>query len=111
LKRLGIEKLDLSIVEGSGLLDLSTHLFKDLQVTEISMHDIPHCPIPTAIGHKQELLFAVMQGRRTIIWNGRIHYYEGYRVHQQAFPAMLCAYMGCSVFITTNAAGFINQSM
>ena len=77
----------------------------------ISLNDIPHCPIPTAIGHKQDLLYAVMQGRRTIIWNGRIHYYEGYRVHHQAFPAFLSAYMGCSVFITTNAAGFINQKM
>ncbi|TNV83810.1 hypothetical protein FGO68_gene11754 [Halteria grandinella] len=111
LHRLNIDKIDLAIVEGSGMLDLSHHLFKDLQITEISMHDIPHCPIPTAIGHKQELLYAVMQGRRTLIFNGRIHYYEGYRVHQQAFPAFLSAYMSCSVFITTNAAGFINQGM
>jgi purine-nucleoside phosphorylase len=112
LKRLGIDKIDLSIVEGSGLLDLSSHLFKDASdVQVISMHDVPHCPIPTAIGHKQEILYAVMQGRRTIVWNGRIHYYEGYRVTHQAFPAYLSAYMGCGVFVTTNAAGFINQSM
>jgi len=32
-------------------------------------------------------------------------------VTHQAFPAYLSAYMGCGVFITTNAAGFINQSM
>ena len=91
------------------MLDLSHHLFRDVgEVMVISMNDVPHCPIPTAIGHKQEILYAVLQGRRTIIWNGRIHYYEGYRVMQQAFPAFLAAYMGCSVFITTNAAGFIN---
>jgi len=102
-----------SIVEGSGLLEISDHLFRDAgdSVKVISLHDIPHCPVPTAIGHKQDLLYAVMQGRRTIIWNGRIHYYEGYRVHHQAFPAFLSAYLGCSVFITTNAAGFINQKM
>jgi purine-nucleoside phosphorylase len=113
LKRLGVDKIDLSIVEGSGLLDLSDHLFRDAgdSVKIISLHDVPHSPVPTAIGHKQELLYAVMQGRRTIIWNGRIHYYEGYRVTHQAFPAYLSAYMGCSVFITTNAAGFINQKM
>lgn len=29
LKRLGVDKIDISIVEGSGMLDLSNHLFKD----------------------------------------------------------------------------------
>ena len=53
LKRLGIDKIDLSIVEGSGMLDLSTHLFRDASDYQmISLHDVPHCPIPTAIGHK-----------------------------------------------------------
>lgn len=80
LQRLGVDKIDIAIVEGSGMLDLSDHLFKSEEVKVISLHDVPHCPIPTAIGHKQDILYAVMQGRRTIIWNGRIHYYEGYRV-------------------------------
>jgi len=106
---LGIDKIDISIVEGSGLLDISTHLIPDPVV--VNMSDVPHCPIPTAIGHKQGILYGVLNGKRTIIWNGRIHYYEGYRVAHQAFPAYVSAYMGCSVFITTNAAGFINQSM
>jgi len=109
LKKLGVENIEISIVEGSGLLDISQHLIPDPIV--IQMADVPHCPIPTAIGHKQGILYGIVNGRRTIIWNGRIHYYEGYRVVHQAFPAYLSAYLGCSVFITTNAAGFINQSM
>lgn len=109
LKRLGVDKIDISIVEGSGLLDISSHLIPD-PIT-INMSEVPHCPIPTAIGHKQGILYGIINGRRTIIWNGRIHYYEGYRVAHQAFPAYLSAYLGCSVFITTNAAGFINQQM
>ncbi|CDW84928.1 purine nucleoside phosphorylase [Stylonychia lemnae] len=107
--KLGVEKIDLSIVEGSGLLDISHHLIPDPIV--IQMTDVPHCPIPTAIGHKQQIFYGIVNGRRTIIWNGRIHYYEGYRVCHQAFPAYLSAYLGCGVFITTNAAGFINQNM
>lgn len=75
------------------------------------MSEVPYCPIPTAIGHKQGILYGLLNGKRTIIWNGRIHYYEGYRASHQAFPAYVSAYMGCSVFITTNAAGFINQNM
>lgn len=50
LNRLGIDKIDISIVEGSGLLDISDHLIKDPQI--ISLYDVPHSPIPTAIGHK-----------------------------------------------------------
>lgn len=50
LKRLGIDKIDISIVEGSGLLETSHHLIKEPIV--ISLFDIPHSPIPTAIGHK-----------------------------------------------------------
>lgn len=74
----------------------------------ISLYEVPFAPIPTAIGHKQNILYGEIHGRKTIIWDGRIHYYEGYRVLHQAFPAYLSALMGCSVFITTNAAGFIN---
>lgn len=53
----------------------------------------------------------MLRGKRTLIWNGRIHYYEGYRVTHQSFQTYMCAFMGCSVFVTTNAAGFVNQSM
>jgi purine-nucleoside phosphorylase len=110
LNKLGVDKIDIALVEGSGLTDLSDHLFRESKdsVKVISFSDIPHCPIPTAIGHKQDLLYSVMQGRRTIIWTGRIHYYEGYRATHQAFQAHLSGIMGCSVFISTNAAGYIN---
>lgn len=50
LTRLGIDKIDISIVEGSGLLDLSDKLIKDPVM--ISLYDVPNCPIPTALGHK-----------------------------------------------------------
>jgi hypothetical protein len=50
LKRLGIDKLDISIVEGSGLLDLYRHLIPNPIVIELT--DVPHCPIPTALGHQ-----------------------------------------------------------
>jgi hypothetical protein len=62
LKTLNVDKIDISIVEGSGLTDLSDHLFREAgdSVKLIRFSDIPHCPIPTAIGHKQDLLYAVM---------------------------------------------------
>lgn len=50
LSKLGVDKIDISIVEGSGLLDISNHILND-PVT-INMAEVPHCPIPTAIGHK-----------------------------------------------------------
>lgn len=80
LSKLGIDKIDISIVEGSGLLDISNYLLTDPVI--ISLYDVPHSPIPTAIGHKQEILYGLIQGKRTVIWNGRIHIYEGYRVLQ-----------------------------
>lgn len=42
--------MDISIVEGSGLLDIADNLIKDAKV--ISLYDVPNCPIPTALGHK-----------------------------------------------------------
>ena len=50
LSKLNIDKIDISIVEGSGLLDISNHLLVDPVI--ISLYDVPHSPIPTAIGHK-----------------------------------------------------------
>ena len=58
LARLKIDKIDIAIVEGSGLLDISSSIMPDQIV--IDMHDIPHCPIPTALGHKQDLLYGVI---------------------------------------------------
>ena len=62
LKTLNIDKIDISIVVGSGLTDLTDHLFRDAgdSFKLIKFSDIPHCPIPTALGHKQDLLYAVM---------------------------------------------------
>ena len=58
LNRLGIDKLDISLVEGSGLLDLAYQLIADPII--ISLYDVPHCPIPTAVGHRQDILYGVI---------------------------------------------------
>jgi hypothetical protein len=50
LQKLGVDKIDVAIVEGSGLLDIANHILPDPVI--ISLYDVPHAPIPTAIGHK-----------------------------------------------------------
>lgn len=66
------------MVEGSGFADTARTLMKDIKT--ISLFDVPHSPIPTALGHKTQILFGDLQGKKTIIWSGRIHIYEGYRI-------------------------------
>ena len=50
LNRLGVDKIDIAIVEGSGLADLADYLIPEPILIDLA--EIPHCPIPTALGHK-----------------------------------------------------------
>lgn len=77
LNALKIDKIDIAIVEGSGLTEISKYLIPNPVIIDLS--NVPHAPLPAAQGHKKEILYGIVNGKRTIIFNGRIHTYDGYR--------------------------------
>ena len=61
----------------------------------IAYAEIPHFPIPTAIGHGRELVFGQVHGKNVITFTGRIHFFEGYRSHFHNWVGMISAFLGC----------------
>ena len=92
---------------GTGLGELA----KAMQVEcTLAYEEIPHFPRSTVTSHAGNLVFGTLAGRRTVILQGRFHYYEGYSAREVAFPIRVMALLGVTTAIITNASGGLNPS-
>mgnify|MGYP002738820886 CR=1 FL=1 len=96
---------ELAIVLGSGLGKLADQVEV---LGEISYKDIEGFPVSTAPGHKGRFIFTEIHGVKTVIMQGRVHYYEGYPMTDVVMPTRLMGLMGAKTLIVTNAAGGAN---
>ncbi|MBO4755303.1 MAG: purine-nucleoside phosphorylase [Bacteroidales bacterium] len=93
------------IVLGSGLGKLADEIENPLV---ISYRDIPGFPASTAIGHKGNYIVGDLGGKKVIAMQGRIHYYEGYTMHQVTLPIQVMKVLGIKYLFVSNAAGGTN---
>ena len=107
LKEKGFNNPEVGIVLGTGLGQLVEHL--DLEVA-INYSDIPNFPISTVEFHSGKLLYGTLQGKKTIIMQGRFHLYEGYTLQEITFPIRVLKALGITSLLVSNAAGAINLS-
>lgn len=98
---------DIAIILGSGLGDFASSL--DLKVS-VATSDLPNYPASTVAGHQGKIHFAEYAGKKIILFQGRIHFYEGYELYQCLLPVHLCSELGCKNILFTNAAGGINRN-
>ena len=98
---------ELAIILGSGLGKLSDHLTK---VKSISTADLPGYPESTVEGHKGFIHFAEYEGKKILLFQGRIHFYEGYNISDCLLPVHIIYHLDCFNTILTNAAGGVNLS-
>jgi len=95
----------LGVVLGSGLSDLA----ESLEVsTVIPFKDIPHFPTSTVEGHAGNLVLGSYKGLDIALFQGRVHYYEGYNPREVVFPTRLFKWIGGEDLILTNASGSLN---
>lgn len=97
----------MAVVLGSGLGGFADHLKDRLT---LSATEIPNYPRATIEGHKGELVFGSIEGRRVLALRGRTHFYESGEMNAVLFPIRLAALLGTKTLIITNAAGGINRS-
>lgn len=95
------------IVLGSGLGALADHIQNPVT---IPYKDIPGFPESTAVGHKGNLIFGDLAGKKVLAMQGRFHYYEGYTMEQVTFPVRVMKLLGISYLFVSNAAGGLNLS-
>jgi purine-nucleoside phosphorylase len=96
----------IALVLGSGLGAFADEFSN---ATKIPYAGIPHFPQSTAIGHAGQLVLGKVGDVAVAAMQGRVHLYEGYSIHEVAFPVRVFARMGVKAVILTNAAGGIKR--
>ena len=104
-ERLEGRKPVVGIVLGSGLGKLADEI-KDPLV--IPYNELPGFPVSTAIGHKGNFIVGELGGKCVIAMQGRIHYYEGYRMDEVVLPIRVMIRIGIRYLFVSNAAGGTN---
>lgn len=96
-----------AIVLGSGLggLTQSVEIADEIPYTEI-----PNFPVSTVKGHKGSLIFGKLNNTEVMVFNGRMHYYEGYPMSVVTYPQQILSGLGVKCIILSNAAGGMNPT-
>jgi len=103
-KKIDLET-EVAIILGTGLGDV----VKDMDITDILDYaEIPNFPASTAPGHHGRLIFGLLGGKKSMIMQGRFHYYEGYSMDEITFPIRVMKYLGIKYLFISNASGGIN---
>lgn len=98
-------KPEIAIVLGSGLGALADEI--DVKAT-LNYSDIENFPQSTVQGHKGRFVFGYIENVPVVFMQGRVHYYEGYDIHDVVLPTRLMKLMGAKILLLTNAAGGLN---
>ena len=107
LKNHRTEKYRTGIILGTGL----GGLVKDIKIkSAIDYSDIPNFPVSTVESHSGKLIFGKLSGKNIVAMQGRFHYYEGYSMHDVAFPIYVLNQIGIKHLIISNACGAMNPA-
>ncbi|MCF0176969.1 MAG: purine-nucleoside phosphorylase [Bacteroidales bacterium] len=96
---------EIGIVLGSGLGKLGDRIENPVVVP---YSEIPGFPVSTAIGHKGNLIYGTLGGRKVIAMQGRFHFYEGYSMDLVTLPIRVMKVLGITTLFVSNAAGGVN---
>jgi len=105
----GTPRHDVAVVLGTGLAGAA-----DALGPARSRHPLDVLPgLPTSfVSHQtSEFRSLEVEGRRVLVFLGRLHLYEGYSPAQVAHPVRTATAAGCSTVILTNAAGSLRPEL
>lgn len=99
---------ELALILGSGLGNFAETI--SIEKT-ISTADLPDFPKSTIKGHVGKIHFGKFHNKNLLLFQGRIHLYEGYSIYQCVLPVYIAHRLNCKKIILTNAAGGINTNL
>lgn len=97
-----------AIILGSGLGGIAANLENALP---LAYKDLPHFPVTTVGGHEGRLLFGRLRGVPVMVFDGRLHFYEGLSMQHVVYPVYVAQRFGAAALLVTNAAGAINPAL
>nr|WP_297787297.1 purine-nucleoside phosphorylase [uncultured Allomuricauda sp.] len=105
LKKRGFETPEIGIVLGTGLGQLIDCIEDPI---EAHYNHIPYFPLATVEFHTGKLIYGTIQGKKTVVMQGRFHLYEGYDFLDITYPIRVMHQLGIKKLFISNAAGAIN---
>ncbi|MGP6140062.1 purine-nucleoside phosphorylase [Jeotgalibaca sp. A127] len=105
LKEKGLLNPEVGLILGSGLGDLADEI---MDAIAVPYEDIPNFPTSTVSGHKGQLVYGTLAGKKVIAMQGRFHFYEGYHIQEVTMPVRVMKLLGVHSIGVTNAAGGAN---
>lgn len=106
LYHLGGEHFDVAVVLGSGWGDAVWKLGK--LERQIPLGDVPGFTASSVPGHEAVVWASSLGAKRLLIFQGRVHLYEGHTPARVVHPVRTAIQAGCQTVLLTNAAGSIN---
>lgn len=95
----------IGMILGSGLGSLANSV-EDAVI--LPYEQIPGWPVSTVEGHLGQLVIGRLEGQDVVVMQGRVHYYEGYKITQVGLPVRVMQRLGIELLFVTNAAGGVN---
>ena len=105
--KIGDFKPEIGIILGSGLGELADE-YCDIA---IPYGEIEGFISSTVKGHKGRLVFAEIFGKKVVMMQGRVHFYEGHTMQEITYPIKVMKKLGVQTVILTNAAGNATQAV
>ncbi len=97
---------EIALILGSGLGEFAERVSI---IKTIPTNELPNYPHSTVEGHKGFIHFAELFNKKLLIYQGRIHPYEGYHISECVLPIHIAHKLNVKKVILTNAAGGLNH--
>src|SRR5262249_16446939 len=98
----------MAIVLGSGMGEVARRIASPVC---IPFHDVPGLTAPSVGGHSGRITFGEGAGRPVLIFEGRLHLYEGHTDRAVTQCVHEAFALGARTILFTNAAGGIHDSL
>jgi purine-nucleoside phosphorylase len=99
---------EVALVLGSGMGAVAQRLRGAQQVP---FFDVPGLAAPTIPGHSGSLSLGNWAGQRVLVFEGRLHHYEGHSWRSVVAPVQTARFLGARILLLTNAAGGIHDAL
>ena len=97
-----------AVVLGSGMGPVACRV---APILSVPFADVPGLPPAAVAGHKGCLTLGTWAGRRVLVFEGRVHRYEGHSWDDVVAPVRAAHALGARVLLLTNAAGGIRDDL
>jgi purine-nucleoside phosphorylase len=98
----------MAIVLGSGMGEVARRVACPVR---IPFHEVPGLPTPAVVGHRGCIAFGRWAGRPVLVFEGRLHLYEGHADRAVTQCVHVAFALGARTILFTNAAGGIHDSL